>query len=354
MQRYEGENIPRESQIEQSVGRMPQLRNPDMQSAPEAPFMLRLENTPTHLHHLFDKYTFRRASIDEILNSEHLTQDAWPGMEPTNQHDLRTRNLINEPVGGAFDNQGKMIGYTRLLWGYDNQGKPEVHSHMTAVSSSLRDGGVGEALKWQTRQIAQEFPKPPVTQQSVTFDNQQGRIAHVNLNKLGMVCGAAGGVFRRNIYGELRGAQHRGNPTDRYQARWYLDSDWVQAHLEEQVNLFSAEEARRLPSTIQYGYVELDNEHVIPVPESIDTQLDQPYLALPIPLNWDALLKADTPYDKEHANQWRQAHRAVLEQYHTHGYTTILQATDRSFGVNLQILAKNFDPYRPPKELLAS
>ncbi len=341
---------------EGNLGGISHPRNPDRQPASDNPFVLRPENTPKHLHHLFGSHQFRRLTIDEILNSEHLTQDAWPGATPTNQHDLRARNLINEPVCGAFTNDGEMIAYSRLLWGYDNQGRSEVHSHMTAVASSLRNGGVGEALKWQTRQVALEFPKPAVTQQSVTFDNQQGRIAHVNLNKLGMICGAAGGAYKRDVYGEFA-EQHRGNPTDRYLARWYLDSDWVQAHLEEKVRLFPIEEAKSLPSTVQFGYVELSGQSgrpVLPVPKSVDTQLDQPYITLPIPLDWDEFLRLDAGSNRVHANQWRQAHRAVLDTYHANGYTTVLQATDRDAGVNLQVLAKDFDPYRPPAGLLSA
>lgn len=321
----------------------------------ENPFILRKENTPKHLHPTVDKYTFRRATLNEVLNSEHLTQDAWPGIVPSNQHDLTTRDIINEPMGAAFTADGEMIGYTRLLWGFDDEGTPEIHSHMTAVSSKLRDGGVGEALKWQARQIAQEFPKTPVNQHSVTFDNQQGRIAHVNLNKLGMICGDAGGRFRRNVYGELQGEQHRGNPTDRYQALWHLDSDWVQARLEGAVALFPLEEVQAFPNTIDWDYKAITLEPgkpVLPVPTSVDPGLDQPYITLPSPMVWDEFLAVDAVNDRAHANEWRQAHRAAVETYHGNGYTTIMQATDKDRGVNLQVMAKGFDSYNPPKELL--
>lgn len=321
------------------------------------PFVLRPENTPSHLHPLFEKYTFRRATRNEVLNSEHLTQDAWPGIEPTNKHDLTTRDLINEPMCAVFGQDGDMIGYTRLLWGYDDKGTPEIHSHMTAVSSRLRDGGVGEALKWQARQVAQEFPKTPVNQHSVTFDNQQGRIAHVNLNKLGMVCGAAGGSFRRNVYGELQGAQHRGNPTDRYQALWHLDSEWVMAHLEERVNLFPGEMVEALPKSVVFDYIETpqgDSVAVLPVPKTVDTQLESPYITLPSPLVWDEFLRMDADNHLVNVNQWRQAHRAVLDTYFSQGYTSIMQATDKNAGVNLQVLARDFDPYHPPRELLVA
>lgn len=320
------------------------------------PFVLRRESAPSHLHPLLDKYSFRRATRDEVLDSEHLTQDAWPGIEPTNKHDLITRDIINEPMCAAFTPNGDMIGYTRLLWGYDDEGTPEIHSHMTAVSSTSRDGGLGEALKWQARQVAQEFPATPVNQHSVTFDNQQGRIAHVNLNKLGMVCGDAGGAFRRNIYGELQGAQHKGNPTDRYQALWHLDSDWVQARLDGAVTLFSLDEVKQFPTTVDWGYQEFTLEPgkpVLPVPTIVNTELDQSYLTLPSPSVWDEYLQHDASNDKVNVNQWRQAHRAALETYHSQGYTTIMQASDREAGINLQVLAKNFDPYNPPRELVS-
>jgi hypothetical protein len=105
--------------------------------------------------------------------------------------------------------------------------------------------------------------------------------------------------------------------------------------------------------TINYDYTELfdgKNNYKIPVPKTVDIELHQPYLKLPIPLDWDKLLRLDKNY--LYSNLWRQATRVVLDKYHANGYTTIGQVSDKASGVNLQILAHNFDPYNPPSELL--
>lgn len=313
--------------------------NPDKQEINNDIFVLRSENVPVRLRPLLTKYNFRKCTINEIFDSEYLTKNAWPGLPETTKLDLRARELINNPVCGAFDNSGKMVGYTRLLWGYDNGGKPEIFSHMTAVRNDIRDGGIGEALKWLARQIALGFPDPPVTQLSVTFDNLQSRNCHINFNKLGMVCGYAGGKFKEDVYGTLAGKQHKGNPTDRYKAYWYLNSPWTRAHLEEKVVNFSLEQTRKMPTTISSL-------------QKLNLDLNAPYITMPIPFDWDKLLENNQGKDYDLANTWRSATQTVIQEYFEKQYTTIAQATDKERGISLQIMALNFDPFNPPQELL--
>jgi predicted GNAT superfamily acetyltransferase len=330
-------------------------KNPDTQTVFESPFILRSDSVPQHLRPLFTKYDFRRLKLEEVLASDNITHNAWPGMVESTGLDLTARELVNAPVGGAFTKEGELVAYSRLLWGYDNLGEPEMHSHMTAVSSQARDGGIGESLKWFGRQMALEFPSNPVTQLSVTFDNIQGRASHVNLNKLGIVVGYAGGVFRRDIYQDLQGEQHRGNPTDRYQARWYMDSEWVLSHLEDRAVPLTTELIQGVPQAVQVGYDEIregNNLQHLPIPESTNMEIDHAYISLPIPMNWEGLLYADRDYNFRYSNAWRDTTRNVIENYHANGYTTIGQVTDKSAGLNLQLLAYNFNPYNPPQELV--
>lgn len=332
-----------------------QPNNPDAVDIKSSVFTLRKENAPIYLQHLFTDYIFRRCTLEEIEKSHTLTEDAWPGMPESQGLDLRANNMINAPQCGAFNKTGDLVGYTRLLWGYTNTGKPQILSHMSAVINQLRNSGIGEALRWLSRQVALEFPISPVTELTITFDNLQGRNSHLNFNKIGVVCGFAGGKFKTNAYGTLTGEQHRGNPTDRYQGRWYLNSEWTIAHLQNRIVLPSLEDARQFPSIINYRPSnDINFGNLLPIPLSTNTKCDGQYISIPVPRNWDLLLKIDKDNNFKLANAWRQSTRDVIQNYHSRGYTTIGQVGDKNNGINLQIMALNFDPFNPPKELLAS
>lgn len=321
--------------------------NADLIASRENAFNIDQQSVPERLKPLLKKYLFRRATADEINQSVKISEDAWPGISETQSHDFVARDMINAPMLGVFDKRGNMVAYSRLLWGYDNNGVPEILSHMTAVHSSIRDGGIGEVLKWQARKVALEFPQIPVEQLTVTFDNLQGRNCHVNINKLGMVCGAAGGKFKPDAYTNTGVKQHMGNPADRYKARWWLNSEWTIAHLQNRVKNLTLKQARGTSKAILF---EIQNGVV--VPRSIDLKLNSNYIALAVPLNWDELLEKDSKLGFRLVNKWRLTTRKVLQHYHSNNYTTISLVTDSERGVNYHILRKNFDPFNPPKELL--
>lgn len=325
------------------------VENPDTCAPNRDVFQLRADSVPIRLMPLLSKYAFRRCSLEEIEQSEALTNDAWPGLPETTSLDLRVRDMINAPMCGAFNADGEMVAYTRLLWGHDNLGLPEIVSHMTAVRRDVRDGGVGEALKWLARQIALEFPRYPVEQLSVTFDNLQGRNCYINFTKLGVICGAAGGALKENAYGPLTGVQHKGNPTDRFKGRWHLNSPWVIAHLHDSIQVIPLHLVRAFPSTLTI--MKSESAGLIQ-PTALNTELETGYIALPIPLNWDELLKLDKNQGYEAANKWRTAIRVLLRTYYQKGYTTILQVPDAENGINIQVLVKDFDPFQPPADLL--
>lgn len=121
-------------------------------------------------------------------------------------------------VIGAFE--GKMlVGFTMALAGA-RDGKPFLHSHMTAVLPEYRDRGVGRRLKLFQRQDAL---KRGIHLVEWTFDPLELKNAYFNLVRLGAVA-------RRliaNCYGVTDSPLHAGLPTDRLVAEWWLDSDRV-------------------------------------------------------------------------------------------------------------------------------
>lgn len=121
----------------------------------------------------------------------------------------------NEPIG-AFT-EDRLVGYVLGFLGPGDDGA-HLHSHMLAVSSDRRSGGVGYALKLAQRAWALERGVHVVRW---TFDPLVVRNAHFNLVKLGAVADR----FDRNYYGRMGDALNRGDRSDRMHARWDLDPE---------------------------------------------------------------------------------------------------------------------------------
>jgi predicted GNAT superfamily acetyltransferase len=116
---------------------------------------------------------------------------------------------------GAFDKK-EMIGFTIALAAI-HEGHPSLHSHMTAVLEPYRDKGVGRALKLFQRQ---EALSRKIQLVEWTFDPLELKNARFNLIRLGA-------IIRRlipNCYGITDSPLHKGMPTDRLVAEWWLDS----------------------------------------------------------------------------------------------------------------------------------
>jgi predicted GNAT superfamily acetyltransferase len=136
-------------------------------------------------------------------------------------HQLLPREVIRAFQGsgntpyGAFRGED-MIGYVLGWLGDDSDDGLHVHSHMLAVVPTLREGGIGYALKLAQRAAALDAGAHVVRW---TFDPMQSRNAHFNVNKLGTTADR----FHRHYYGDMTDVLNRGERTDRLEARWDLD-----------------------------------------------------------------------------------------------------------------------------------
>jgi predicted GNAT superfamily acetyltransferase len=126
-------------------------------------------------------------------------------------------------VLGAFDGE-RLVGYTLAIVGLLG-GRPYLHSHMTGVHAEYRDRGVGRLLKLYQRD---EALGRGIRLIQWTFDPFELRNAHFNLDRLGAICRQ----YLPNLYGVTTSPLHRGLPTDRLVAEWFLDSVRVVAAIE--------------------------------------------------------------------------------------------------------------------------
>jgi predicted GNAT superfamily acetyltransferase len=121
-------------------------------------------------------------------------------------------------VLGAFD-RDKMVGFTLAIAGF-RDGRPFLHSHMTAVLENYRDRGIGRRLKLFQREDALQRGIQLV---EWTFDPLEVKNAYLNFMRLGAIARR----YLPNCYGVTTSPLHGGMPTDRLIAEWWLDSPRV-------------------------------------------------------------------------------------------------------------------------------
>lgn len=126
-------------------------------------------------------------------------------------------------VLGAFEGS-RLVGFTLAMAAF-RQGRMALHSHMTAVLPEYRDRGVGRQLKLFQRQDALARGIELI---EWTFDPLELKNAHFNLERLGAIVR----TYLPNAYGITTSPLHRGLPTDRFLAEWWLRSPRVVSRVE--------------------------------------------------------------------------------------------------------------------------
>lgn len=103
-------------------------------------------------------------------------------------------------------------------------GRPAQWSHMMGVVAAARASGLGRALKLAQRERALAMGLDLI---EWTFDPLQAVNAHLNFAKLGVIAT----TYEVNIYGDSSSALHRGTPTDRLIAEWWIRRPHVERRI---------------------------------------------------------------------------------------------------------------------------
>ena len=113
-----------------------------------------------------------------------------------------------------------MVGFVYSIVGM-KPGQVLQWSHMLGVLAEYRNSGLGRALKLAQREraLAQGYDLI-----EWTFDPLQALNAHLNFSKLGVVAEE----YHRNVYGESTSVLHKGTPTDRLVAQWWIREPHVE------------------------------------------------------------------------------------------------------------------------------
>src|SRR5207237_2792303 len=104
------------------------------------------------------------------------------------------------------------------------QRKTTQWSHMLGVVAEYRSAGLGRELKLLQRERALAMALDLI---EWTYDPLQAANAHLNFSKLGVVAHE----YEENVYGDSGSPLHRGNPTDRFVAEWWIRTSEVERRL---------------------------------------------------------------------------------------------------------------------------
>jgi predicted GNAT superfamily acetyltransferase len=254
------------------------------------------------------------ATLDEFAAVVALERSIWgPGYDEVVPTPILTVSINRGGILiGAFEGE-RMIGFVYSLAGIKH-GKPTQWSHMLGVVPEYRGAGVGRRLKLMQRERALEMGLDLI---EWTYDPMQAMNAHLNFQKLGVVVEE----YEENIYGESTSPLHKGNPTDRFVAEWWIGSDRVTQRISgtesraESGNAGTVVAANRTQQSGPWSE-----------PTAVDTRLDACRVGVEIPMGFTDMLM----HAPDLALAWRIATRQIFTSYFSRGYRASEFVLDRA------------------------
>lgn len=223
---------------------------------------------------------------------------------------------------GAFD-QSRMVGFVYSLPGIKD-GKPIQWSHMLGVVDEYRNAGLGRTLKLEQRLRSLDIGCDLV---EWTYDPMQALNAHLNFVKLGVVVEEYG----INVYGESTSHLHKGTPTDRFIAQWWIREPHVVRRIQPKgVAVIRTPEAADAPVV---NRTKPAGEWL--ACESYDLDRSDRRIWVEIPAGFTEMQARDPHL----ALEWRMATRDIFTHYFGRGYRAVDFALDKSAGRGRYLLA---------------
>jgi predicted GNAT superfamily acetyltransferase len=226
---------------------------------------------------------------------------------------------------GAFDDAGEMAGFVYSLAGL-RDGRPMQWSHMLGVLPAARDAGLGMRLKLEQRQRTLEMGLDLI---EWTFDPLQALNAHLNFAKLGVVAEE----YEENVYGESSSPLHRGTPTDRLIAQWWIRTDRVAKRIAPDGGP-AVRDVSAIDDAWRVNVLRRDGRW--PACDRVDLTRTDARLVVEIPTGLTELQASEPAL----AREWRQATREIFTTYFARGYQAVEFFLDRAGGVGRYLLAR--------------
>jgi predicted GNAT superfamily acetyltransferase len=214
-----------------------------------------------------------------------------------------------------------MVGFVYSLAGIKH-GKPTQWSHMLGVLDAFRSAGLGYQLKILQRERTLAMGLDLI---EWTYDPMQAMNAHLNFAKLGVIAEE----YEVNVYGESSSPLHRGNPTDRFVAKWRLSDARVEERLRGAAPLapvLTVEPANRAQAAGDW----LE-------PAAIDLSLDAKRISVEIPTGFSQMLSSAPDL----ALEWRMTTRGLFTAYFARGYRAVEFFLDRPSRKGTYLLVRS-------------
>jgi predicted GNAT superfamily acetyltransferase len=208
---------------------------------------------------------------------------------------------------GAYDGD-RLVGFVYSIAGLKD-GRPTQWSHMLAVRPEYRGAGIGRALKLEQRRISLAMG---LDLMEWTFDPLVAANAYLNIRRLG----ASVSEYSVDVYGESPSPLHKGAPTDRLIAQWWMRSPRVEDALARSAPP-PAPAAGAFPDAVRVNTVEPRDNW--PACEAYDLARTDMDLAVTIPGAFTDILARDPSL----ASAWRLASREIFTGYFARGYEVI-------------------------------
>ncbi len=227
---------------------------------------------------------------------------------------------------GAYDETDRMVGFVYSIVGMKPGQQVLQWSHMLGVLPEYRNSGLGRALKLAQRDkaLAQGYELI-----EWTYDPLQAMNAHLNFTKLGVVAEE----YHRNVYGESTSVLHKGTPTDRLVAQWWIARPHVERRIAPAgeaipVTTDALKDAAPI-NTTHPAQAWLANTHVY-------LDREDRRLTLEIPMGFTDMQREAPAL----ALEWRMQTRDIFETYFRKGYRVVDFHLDRPHHRGRYLLAK--------------
>lgn len=240
-------------------------------------------------------------SIDEMGAVEGLQRAVWgcADIDVVPRMLLRPACEVGGVLVGAFDG-ARCVGFAFGLVGVE-RGALSLHSHMLAVLPEYRGREIGYRLKLAQRGRALSRG---INDMTWTFDPLQGRNAHLNFARLGVVSDD----YRLNYYGDTSTSPlHTATGTDRLWVTWRLDGERVARRISEARD--EIERAReRFESATPLVFSSDKGGPEVSAPAGVIAAARPDSVSIEIPTDIDELRRDDLDL----ARRWRVATRIAF------------------------------------------
>lgn len=267
-------------------------------------------------------------NVEDLENVVEIEKSAW-GMpdykETTPVHILKAIVENGGIILGAFD-KNKMIGFN-MGWAVGCGEKQYFYSHMTGVLQEHKYKNIGYRLKLTQRE---EVLKLGIKLIKWTFDPLQSLNLNFNLEKLG----AIGRIYKENYYGNIRDSINEGLETDRFEAEWFISSNYVNNKIQGKIKTPPFEDLKESGAFIAVereirGEVKNDKQVQIEVPIKNNFKQESKVVLIAIPKDVSSI----RDFNKELAKTWRIYTRDAYKFYLSNGYIAAGYTKDkRNYG----------------------